>query len=114
MFPPWSFLEYLELIKAVTGWDVTMLELAKASQRTLSLARIFNVREGFTSADDWLPGRFFEPQTSGPLSNTAVNPHELKSAIENYYVMMGWDLNGIPLEGTLHELDIGWANSHLP
>jgi aldehyde:ferredoxin oxidoreductase len=113
-FPPWSFTDYLELVRAVTGWDVTMFELVKVSQRTLNLARIFNLREGFTSSDDWLPPRMFQPQTSGALSETVVIPEELRNAIDLYYQMMGWDGDGIPRTGTLYELGIGWAKDYLP
>lgn len=113
-FPPWTFTDYVDLVKGVTGWDVTMFELVKVSQRTLNLARLFNLRMGFTSSDDWLPPRMFEPQTSGALSETAVIPEELRNAIDLYYQMMGWDGSGIPRVGTLYELGIGWAKDYSP
>lgn len=113
-FPPWNFVEFAELVQAVTGWDFSIYELAKVAQRTLNLARVFNLREGFTSADDWLPPRFFQPQTSGALSETAVDPVDLRRAIDLYYEMMGWDGNGVPRPGTLHELGVGWAVDYLP
>ncbi len=113
-FPPWRFTEYRDLIQAVTGWDVSMLELVKVAERALNLARVFNVREGFTAADDWLPDRFFEPQTSGALSETAVDPGDLRNAIDTYYEMMGWDGDGVPRPGTLQDLAIGWAVKYLP
>ncbi len=113
-FPPWKFTEYADLVQAVTGWDVTIYELAKVAQRTLNLARIFNLREGFTTSDDWLPPRFFQPQTSGALSETAVNPVDLRKAIDLYYEMMGWNRDGIPRPGILHELGVGWAVNYLP
>ncbi|MBL7168613.1 aldehyde ferredoxin oxidoreductase family protein [Candidatus Bathyarchaeota archaeon] len=113
-FPPWRFTEYVDLVETVTGWDTTLLELAKVSQRTLTLARLFNVREGFTAADDWLPPRFFSPQTSGALSETAVVPGDLRRAIDTYYGMMGWDAEGVPRTGTLHELGVSWAVEYLP
>jgi aldehyde:ferredoxin oxidoreductase len=90
-----------------------MHELVKVTERTLTLARIFNCREGFTREDDWLPPRFFQPQTSGVLSKTRVNPDELRKAINTYYEMMGWDQNGIPTDGTLYRLSIGWASQYL-
>jgi aldehyde:ferredoxin oxidoreductase len=113
-FPPWSFTDYIDLTQAVTGWDVTMFELVKVAQRTLNLARLFNLRRGFTAADDWLPPRMFQPQTSGALSETAVIPGELRNAIDLYYQMMGWDPAGVPRMGTLYELGIGWAKDYLP
>jgi len=83
-FPPWRFIEYVDLVQAVTGWDVSLFELVKVAERALNLARLFNLREGFTSADDWLPPRFFEPQTSGALSDISVNPGVLRQAIDTF------------------------------
>ena len=97
----------------VTGWDTSMHELMKISERTLNLARIYNLREGFTKADDWLPSRFFKPQTSGALSETSVDPKALRAAIDTYYEMMGWTDEGVPKQGVLHELNIGWAIDYL-
>jgi len=113
-FPPWDFVDYPDLINAVTGWDTTLYELAKIGERTLTLARIFNLMAGFTSADDWLPPRMFQPQTSGALSETAVIPGDLRNAINTYYEMMGWDAEGVPREGKLYELGVGWARDYLP
>lgn len=113
-FPPWRFVEYVDLVRAVTGWDVSMFELVKVAERTLNLARLFNLREGFTVADDWLPPRFFQPQTSGALSETAVDPGDLRRAIDLFYEMMGWNGDGVPLPGTIHELGLGWAIDYLP
>jgi len=113
-FPPWRFKEYADLVQAVAGWEVTIYELAKVAQRTLNLARIFNLREGFTTSDDWLPHRFFQPQTSGALSETTVSPVDLREAIHVYYEMMGWNRDGIPRPGILHELGLGWAVDYLP
>ena len=113
-FPPWSFTDYIDLVNGVTGWDVTMFELVKVSQRTLNLARLFNLGRGFTAADDWLPPRMFLPQTSGALSETAVIPEELRNAIDLYYQMMGWDGEGVPRTGILYELGVGWAKEYLP
>jgi len=113
-FVPWDYNQYVELLNAVTGWDTTLYELAKVAQRTLALAKIINLRSGFTAADDWLPPRMFTPQTSGALSETAVIPEELRHAIDLYYEMMGWDPGGVPRRGTLYELGIGWAEQYLP
>lgn len=113
-FPPWRKTEYLELVQAITGWDMSMYELMDVAERTLTLARIFNLREGFTKEDDWLPPRFFKPQTSGPLSDTSVDPDQLRAAIDTYYAMMGWTKSGVPTKGTLHRLGVGWAIKHLP
>jgi aldehyde:ferredoxin oxidoreductase len=114
IFPPWRFTEYVELLNAVTGWNTSMHELVLVAERALTLARVFNIREGFGSHDDWLPERFFKPQTSGFLSKTAVDGEELSKAIRTYYGMMGWDEEGVPRLETLQYLNVGWARGHLP
>ncbi|MFW6117257.1 MAG: aldehyde ferredoxin oxidoreductase family protein [Thermoproteota archaeon] len=112
-FPPWSVQQKVDIVKSVTGWNVTAFELMKVSERAVNLARIFNLREGFTEKDDFLPPRFFQPKTSGALSDTALNPEKLEEAKKTCYNMMGWNNHGVPTRAKLEELDIGWANSSI-
>ncbi|MDD5101081.1 MAG: aldehyde ferredoxin oxidoreductase family protein [Syntrophales bacterium] len=102
-----------ELVEAATGWNFSVLELIKVGERAANLARAFNVREGFTAADDVLPERCFTPHASGPLKDYALNHAEFDNAKEAYYGISGWP-NGIPSKGKLLELDLGWVVSHLP
>jgi len=109
LFTPWSVIQKVEIVRSVTGWNTTAFELMKVVERGNTLTRIFNIREGFTEKDDWLPPRFFKPKTSGALSKTSVNPEELQKAKLTYYDMMGWTEQGIPKQSTLEELNIAWA-----
>ena len=109
LFTPWSVVQKVEIVRSVTGWNTTAFELMKVVERGNTLARIFNLREGFTEKDDWLPPRFFKPRTSGSLNKTAVNPEDLQTAKLLYYDMMGWTEQGVPKKSALEELDIGWA-----
>ncbi len=109
LFPPWSVRQKVQIVKSVTGWNTTAFELMKVVERGNTLARIFNIREGFTEKDDWLPPRFFQPKTSGALSETSVDPQKLQKAKLTYYDMMGWTGEGIPKQSKLEELDIAWA-----
>jgi aldehyde:ferredoxin oxidoreductase len=109
LFTPWSVIQKVEIVRSVTGWNTTAFELMKVVERGNTLARIFNLREGFTEKDDWLPPRFFKPRTSGALSEVAVNPEDLQKAKLLYYDMMGWTEQGVPKKSALDELDIGWA-----
>ncbi|MBT8172177.1 aldehyde ferredoxin oxidoreductase family protein [Candidatus Bathyarchaeota archaeon] len=111
LFTPWSVQQKVEIIRSVTGWNTTTFELMKVVERGNTLARLFNLREGFTEKDDWLPSRFFQPRTSGLLKDTAVNPEQLQKAKLLYYNMMGWNNQGVPKQSTLEELDISWAKN---
>jgi len=113
LFPPWSVQQKVDIVRYVTGWNTTAFELMKVSERAINLARVFNIREGFTEADDWLPPRFFHPKTSGALSKTAVDPAKLRDAKTTYYSMMGWNEEGVPRRTTLDELDIAWAANEI-
>jgi aldehyde:ferredoxin oxidoreductase len=81
----------------------------KVAERGMTLARIFNLREGFSAADDKLPGRFAASPPDGPLKDVIVDPEKLAQAQQVYYQMLGWDTSGIPTSGRLAELDIEWA-----
>jgi aldehyde:ferredoxin oxidoreductase len=109
LFTPWSVVQKVEIVRSVTGWNTTAFELMKVVERGNTLARIFNLREGFTEKDDWLPPRFFKPKTSGALNETSVNPEDLQKAKVLYYDMMGWTEQGVPKQSKLEELDIAWA-----
>lgn len=113
LFTPWNVTQKVQIVRSVTGWNTTAYELMKVVERGNALARIFNLREGFTEKDDWLPPRFFQPKTSGALNQTSVDPKDLQKAKLLYYDMMGWTEQGIPKESTLEELDIGWAANKL-
>jgi aldehyde:ferredoxin oxidoreductase len=113
LFPPWNVLQKTEIVRSVTGWNTSTFELMKVVERGNTLARIFNLREGFTEKDDWLPPRFFQPKTSGALNKTSVNPEELQKAKLLYYDMMGWTKQGVPKQSKLDELDISWAGDKI-
>jgi aldehyde:ferredoxin oxidoreductase len=105
-FPAYTYQMEPELINAVTGWDTGIMELLKAAERTLTLARLFNMREGFSAKDDMLPERFFEPKTDGALSNIHIDRAAYERSKSFYYALMGWDTRGVPLSEKVEELCI--------
>lgn len=115
LFVPWTQDELIKLLQAATGWDISSYELFKAGERAITLARVFNVREGFGPQDDTLAPRSAQPTIGGALANGGIDPRELEQAIHTYYGMMGWSYDkGVPTVERLHELDIGWAQAYLP
>lgn len=109
-FVGWSDDQVITMVRAATGWNSNLLELLKVGERAMTLARLFNVREGFTDKDDTLPKRFYKPFLTGPLAGVAPTPEQVEKAKRDYYEMMGWDRQtGIPGRGRAMELDIEWA-----
>ncbi|MCL4369705.1 MAG: aldehyde ferredoxin oxidoreductase family protein [Chloroflexi bacterium] len=109
-FVPFGYGQYVDIINAVTGWNTTAIELARVGERALNLARVFNVREGLTRADDTLAPRYFEPMVDGALKGVAYKRDELEEAKTTYYTLAGWDpQTGVPTRAKLAELGISWA-----
>lgn len=101
-----------EIVNAATGWNTSIWELMKASERALNMARYFNLREGFKRSDDRLPERFFQPLASGPRTGANIPRDEFDSAVALYYAMMGWNLRtGAPTRAKLEELGLDWLPS---
>jgi len=96
----------VELLAAVTGGRTGVMELLRIAERTMTVARLFNIREGFTDEDDRLPKRFFQPKTSGALSDKALDPDQMERAKRYYYSLVGWDSRGVPLPERIAELYI--------
>jgi aldehyde:ferredoxin oxidoreductase len=115
--PAWTLYgpsETVELVRAVTGWPVSLFELMKAGERRLNLLRVFNAREGFTRQDDRLPAKFFRPLGGqGPTAGTAIDPVEFEQALSLYYELNGWTQDGWPTPAKLADLGISWTAAYL-
>ncbi|MEN6478767.1 MAG: aldehyde ferredoxin oxidoreductase family protein [Anaerolineales bacterium] len=113
-FVTWSLDETVALVRAATGWDVSAYELLILGERVLTLARLYNMREGLTAADDEPAPRTYEPTRNGILSHGGLDPEALRAAIHTYYGLMGWDREtGVPRADTLHALNASWAVDYL-
>lgn len=103
-----TFDKLVDAVKAITGWDTSLYELLKVSERSNVMARVFNNREGFGPKDDRLIRRWHEEMPSGPLKGKKIDPQSLRRALDLYYELSGWDRNGSPTAGKLVELDLDW------
>ncbi|MBW2031721.1 MAG: aldehyde ferredoxin oxidoreductase family protein [Deltaproteobacteria bacterium] len=110
-FLPYSYTQISSLLSAVTGWETSVAEHIRISERILTMCRMFNVREGLSEADDRLPSRFFSPTRNGPLADKALDVEEMEKAKHYYYRLMGWDDKGVPLPERLEELGIDHLTS---
>jgi aldehyde:ferredoxin oxidoreductase len=101
------YAESADLLAKVTGWDVTADELRVAARRIVTAKKVFNVREGWTSAEDTLPERFLSdvlPEGSGP--GAALPRERLAAMVRAYYAVRGWDEAGNVPETLLRELEL--------
>jgi aldehyde:ferredoxin oxidoreductase len=114
---PRSFIQVedvLKIVNAATGWKLSLIDLLKMGERATNLARVFNLREGFTPQDDRLPERIFMPSEAGALAGLGIEHAEFDRALHDLYALKDWNLEtGIPSRQRLSELDIAWASDLL-
>ena len=98
---------YADMVRAVTGFDVTVEELERIGERVINLERLFNVREGVRRAADVLPWRVMhEPIPDGPSAGMYCPPDELATMLDEYYRLRGWDADGVPTAARLASLGV--------
>ena len=112
--PAWQLygpVEMAEIVKAATGWDVTVDEILKTGERRLNMMRAFNARQGLTRREDALPPKFYRPlRGKGPTAGVAWNQKDLEHAKDVYFDLAGWDaVTGNPGPSKLKELDLDWV-----
>jgi aldehyde:ferredoxin oxidoreductase len=89
-----------EMLRLVTGWDVTADELRETAQRIVSAKKLFNIRQGWTPAEDTLPQRFFDqPLRTAGTRDAVLSVEKLQSQIRAYNLLRGWTEEGwLPVE----------------
>jgi aldehyde:ferredoxin oxidoreductase len=102
-------------MNAATGWNLTIDDLLQIGERGTNLARIFNLREGFSRKDDTLPERIFQGLENGPLVGLGLPREDFDQALTFLYTLKGWDPEtGVPTSERLESLSLGWAADMLP
>jgi aldehyde:ferredoxin oxidoreductase len=101
------YAEAAELLGQVTGWHCSSDELRQTGVRIHTLKKLFNIREGWQTGDDWLPPRLLaETLPTGVARGTSLTSAELGEMIQSYYQARGWDENGYIPERKLRELGL--------
>ncbi len=78
-------------------------DLETVGERIWTVTRLFNVREGFSRADDSLPPMLASSTTK---SNHGVDPDRFEVMLDEYYDARGWDAQGNPTSSTLERLGL--------
>jgi len=101
-----------EAVEAITGWNTSLYELMELGERTITMARMFNMREGLSSKDDYLPERLFESLEEGTPREKRIAKESFAEALRLYYQALGWDSQtGVPTDGRLSFLGLDWLIS---
>ncbi|MGD9031175.1 MAG: aldehyde ferredoxin oxidoreductase family protein [Desulfobacteraceae bacterium] len=108
VFPPHNdgmdMNDLAQLVSCTLGKSWTSEDLLETGDRIWNLERLFNLREGFTKADDTLPPRLLrEPMQEGPAKGHVV---ELEPLLQDYYRARHWDTNGVPTPEVLDKLGL--------
>ena len=94
-----------KLINATTGWDFDYDDVDLIGVRAHTMKKAFNIREGWTRADDHLPYRWHhDPMTKGPSAGYVVTEEELEYLKDLYYEAKGWTEEGLIPKEKLIEL----------
>jgi aldehyde:ferredoxin oxidoreductase len=103
------------LYQAVTGWETDADDLRRAGARINVLKKLFNVREGWTPADDTLPPRVLdEPLADGAGAGESLTRDELRLMIRGYYAARGWTEDGRVPEAQVRALGLDGALAGSP
>jgi aldehyde:ferredoxin oxidoreductase len=88
--------EIIPMLRGATGISYSEDELLTVGERMWNLERLFNIRAGFSGADDTLPKRMLEePMPEGPAQGQLCR---LKDMLPEYYAIRGWDEQGVPTQ----------------
>ena len=81
--------EAAEILRSVTGWDVSADELRETAKRIVAAKRQFNLLAGWTPAEDTLPQRFL----NAPLPNdpeASLTGEKLGALVAEYHRQRAW------------------------
>jgi len=102
------------LYNAATGEDLTAGDLVERGERISNLAKIVNLREGFTRTEDKVPEVWFRPMESPEgriemqdyYQTKTLTKEDVDQLLDDYYEERGWDENGVPTKERLETLGL--------
>jgi len=104
-----SFTEFSKLVRLNTGLELSEMDIWNIARRCYTIERMFNLREGMSRTDDWLPDRYFDEPTKLGLPvvrGKHIDREKFKAMIDEYYRLHEWDPEGVPTSELLQRLEI--------
>jgi aldehyde:ferredoxin oxidoreductase len=99
-----------EMLRLVTGWDVSADELCVTARRIVAAKKWYNIRQGWRPEEDTLPKRFLQdPLRDGPSEGAALSAERLQSLVRAYNRARGWSDEGWIPPAQLADLGIPLA-----
>lgn len=96
-----------QFLKHGLGKDVSAEELDRIGERVWNLSRIFNIKAGFTKADDDIPTRLKkDPLRKGSNEGKVLSGDDFETMLQIYYRIRGWDSSGVPTPEKLKALGL--------
>jgi len=98
-----SLTDQVNILNAVTGWDLTPQEAQKVGERIVCLQHIFNLENGLVpEKENVMPERFTTARKEGGAQGQVV---PWQNILKEYWETKGW-INGIPTKEKLVELGL--------
>ncbi len=94
---------HTKAVELLTGFPMPLGTFLKAGERGFNLERMFNLREGLTSADDTIAPRLRRERQRPDQPRSQVHLEEM---LPEYYRIRGWDNDGVPRPAKLHALGL--------
>jgi len=98
--------QLVQVLNAVTGWDLTLQEAIIVGRRIVNQLRVFNLRHGMNPSLEVPSSRYGSTPVDGPVKGIGISKH-WDLMLHNYRQLMGWDeITGKPLPETLRKLGL--------
>ena len=85
--------EAAQMLRLVTGWDVTADELRQTAKRIVTAKKRFNIEAGWTPAEDTLPPRLLREGLPEDV-RAELSPERLRKLVTAYNLARGWTEEG--------------------
>lgn len=85
--------EAAEMLRRITGWDITAEELRHTAANIVTAKKRFNIRAGWTPAEDTLPERLLE-EAPADDPQARLSTEQLRALVTAYNQARGWTPDG--------------------